>query len=457
LEVSVVERREEKGRTRFFLRFPGRHARLAEVSIETPEPVFLRQVELSFERDSRKDLLAEGTIYRTLVEGHPPSERRAVSADVRLPLRDAVLTIRNGDSPPLRVERIRARVRPVRIFFAAPAGGVYRLLAGNPVAKAPRYDVAALGEGGTEGSAIVPGPLRANPAWRPPEPLPGVAWTGAPIDVSAWRFRKEVHLGPGGIHELELDPDVLSAADPGGEDVRLVRGGVQVPFLRDDPPRIRPLSLTPTKEESVRNERASRWALPLPRARLPVRRIACSAKEALFRREVRLIEGVRDELGVPERVVLGRALWSRTPDQAPERLELELERPPRGDRLILEVDDGDNPPLELGAFEAFYAAPRLLFKAESRPGLYLYYGNRKASPPRYDLAVLSSELASSERAPSTLGPEEPRTPSARSEEDAGKFGGIFLWSVLAIVTFALVMVIVRLLPPRAKEQERSAP
>lgn len=439
VEIVVAERREEPGRTRFVLRFPGRHARLADVSLDTPESVFARRAELL----SEGRVVAEGTLHRTMIEGRPPVEERTLPAGVRLPSREAVLIVHNGNSPPLRVDAIRARVRPVRIHFAAATAGTYRILAGNPAAAAPRYDVAALSEPTAAQAAITPGPIRVNPSWQPPEPLPGLMPAGAPIDVGAWRFRREVRLGPGGVHELELDPDVLSATGPsGGEDLRLVRDGVQVPYLRDDPPRLRPLSV-----EAVRD--GNRWVLTLPRPRLPVRRISCQAADPLFRRQVRLIEEIRDELGATHRRAVAQATWSRTPDRPPERLELELDGIRQSDRLMLEIDDGDNPPLTLREFDALYAAPRLVFKSPSRPGLHLYYGNPRALAPRYDLDLAAPELLSAVKSTATFG-DSGQPPPRRPPDSSERVGSIFLWAVLALLTVVLVAVILKVLPAPPK-------
>lgn len=435
VEIVVAERREEPGRTRFILRFPGRHARLADVSIDTPEAVFARRAELLAGGRG----IAEGTLHRTSIDGRPPVEARSLPVDVRLPSREAELVLHNGNSPPLRVDAIRARVRPVRIHFVAATTGTYRLLAGNPAAPAPRYDVAALGEPGAGPAALVPGPIRVNPSWRPPEPLPGVLPAGAPIDVDAWRFRKEVRLGPGFVHELELDPDVLSEAASTGDDLRLVRDGVQVPYLRDDPPRLRPLAV-----EAART--GSKWTLTFPRSRLPVRRITCRTGDPLFRRQVRLVEEIRDELGATHRRVVAQAVWSRTPDRPPERLELELDGLRRSDRLTLEIDDGDNPPLTLGDFDAVYAAPRLVFKSTPTPGLSLHYGNPRVSAPRYDLDLAASEMISAVKSTATFGDQQPLSPSARPAEASEKIGSIVLWAVLATLTVALVLVIIKVLP-----------
>lgn len=439
VEVDLVDRRDAPGLTRLRLRFPGKHLRLSEVRIDTPEPVFQRRVELSVEGDGRSQVLSGDTIYRT-----PTEERRSLDARVLLPSREAVLTIHHGDSPPLAVDRVRVRARPVRIYFMATTAGVHQLLAGNPGAAAARYDVGVLGEPGT-GDPATPGALRVNPDWRPPEPLPGVIPAGARIEAEAWSFHKDLRLGPGRVHEVELDPEILGASDPSGSDWRLVRGGLQIPYLRDDPPRLRPLrpAVTRTEEQG----RTSRWTLVLARPRLPIRRFSCAVAAPLFRREARLFEDVRDEFGVGRRTLLGQATWSRTPDRPADRLELELDRAPRTDRLLLEVENGDNPPLDLGDVEATYAAPRLVFKAEPGPGVSLVYGNRAASLPSYDLTLVAAELMSADRSAAALGAETPESPASRPEDSMSGAGGVFFWAVLVLLTLVLLVVIVRLFPP----------
>jgi hypothetical protein len=352
--------------------------------------------------------------------------------------------VQNGDSPPLRVDRIRARARPVRVAFVAPVRGVYHLLAGRREATLPRYDVGALGEPGAVRPPVVPGPIRVNPAWQPPEPLPGVPSTGAPLDVRGWQFRKEVLLGPGELHELELDPDLLSAAEPGEADLRLVRSGRQVPYVRDHPSRSRTLEVSAVREDARPGSNRSRWALLLPLPQLAIERISCDVEEKFFRRNAILTE-VPGE-GWVERAVLGSAVWTRVPGDSSGRLEIELRRPPRGRKITLEIEDEDNPPLTLNTVRAHYAAPRILFKATSGPGLFLYYGNRGAAAPHYDLSLISSSLAAAERIPAGLGPEEVLRGSRTSEESADRWGTLVLWIVLAVFVVVLIAILVRLLP-----------
>ena len=66
--------------------------------------------------------------------------------------------------------------------------------------------------------------------------------------------------------------------------------------------------------------------------------------------------------------------------------------PARGDRLRIEIDDGDSPALEELAFAAVIRQPSLVFSLKGgRPGEpagTLRFGGGRAQPPRYDLARL---------------------------------------------------------------------
>ena len=85
---------------------------------------------------------------------------------------------------------------------------------------------------------------------------------------------------------------------------------------------------------------------------------------------------------------------------------LPLDSPPEGDTLVLETHNGDNPPIELEKFQAFYPATRVLFKAQPADELLLYYGNPQAAAPRYDLSLVAGQLLAADQAEAALGAEE---------------------------------------------------
>ena len=109
--------------------------------------------------------------------------------------RELLLTLQNGDSPPLTLRRpVRVTFELPRLRFVARPGERYALAVGNRSAKRPRYDLAALpglGEAAVAGR-VAAGPLERNPAFSPEEPAKGAPAEGAAIDASRWRRSRGV-------------------------------------------------------------------------------------------------------------------------------------------------------------------------------------------------------------------------------------------------------------------------
>jgi hypothetical protein len=148
---------------------------------------------------------------------------------------------------------------------------------------------------------------------------------------------------------------------------------------------------------------ASRYRLDLP-AHVPFEEIALETDDGLFARHVRLLEIGAN--GRQERTLAYGLLYRlRLKDSAlaGESLSLRLmERPAEG-TLVVEVDDGDSPPLR--RLRAVVSGPveRLLFAGAPGP-LTLYYGNEVTRAPLYDLEPLREALAlSGELAAAALG------------------------------------------------------
>ena len=141
---------------------------------------------------------------------------------------------------------------------------------------------------------------------------------------------------------------------------------------------------------------------------------------------------------------LGGATWTQTPERKATEFALSLDSPMEGDTLILETDNGDNPPIELTKFEAFYPATRVLFKARPDEEMFLYYGNPRASSPRYDLSLIAAELLSSERSKARLGQEQRLRKASWAEGRTAGKGGVLFWGILALVVVGLLVVISRL-------------
>jgi hypothetical protein len=97
---------------------------------------------------------------------------------------------------------------------------------------------------------------------------------------------------------------------------------------------------------------------------------------------------------------------------------------------------------------------RLVFKAapEAAQPIWLCYGNKEVSAPRYDLSLVASEILRVEKSNAALGGEElAKGGRAARGEEATDRGGVIFWGVLAIVVAALLVLISRLLP-KAEQQ-----
>ncbi len=451
--VTVTALDPVNQRSRWRLQLPNANLRLAALQFETAAPLFTRHLTLSARRVTEagveETLLAHGTIFRLGVAGQPTSSNLTLAVEARVPTSELVLEIEDGDSPPLEFRAITATRRPDYLVFHAARAGAFRVLTGNSLCAAPSYDLAQLG---ANLAAIAPAsltllPLADNPAYRPPTPLPAVADNGAPLDTAGWRFRKLVTLARAGAQELELDLDVLAHAQPGFGDLRLLRGSNQVPFLVERA--VFPRTLAPAVSLASLKDRprVARWVLKLPHAGLPVTRLTCTSPTPLFRREMTLLEEVRDARGAAFPRILGSASWMQQPGAPAGRLTLDFTAAPTTDSVFLEADNGDNPAIVLANFEFTYSISRLVFKSETADGLHLYYGNAEVAAPQYDLRLVAAQLAVAGKAQATAGAEERLVKASWREQFGGAHAGRpVLWVVLAAVVVALLVIITRLLP-----------
>ena len=449
--ATITGRYENPGQTRVTLNLGAANLDLAAIEIDTAEPLFTRPVTLAVpqvtEDTIREQPLAHGVIYRVAIEGQPTTSNLTVSVEAAVHSRELLLLIENQDSPPLPITAVRAERRPVYLIFLARSVGTYHLLTGNSRCAAPRYDLAALSASlkSVTSSPFKVSPVTDNPSYRPPEVLAGIQDGGSSLDVSEWKFRKPVKLSRAGAQRIELDLDVLSHAQPGFSDLRLLRDGKQLPYILEATSISRVLTPTVTVAGDKKEPHITRWIIKLPRANLPITRLTCMARTPLFQRDMTLYEWLADERGDKYSRPLGGATWVQTPNQTSKQFTLTLNGSPANDTLILETHNGDNPPIELEKFQALYPATRMLFKAQTADELLLYYGNPQAASPRYDLSLVAGQLLAADKAEASLTAEEQLKKSWGEGHRPGQ-GGVVFWGILAVVVVALLIIISRLLP-----------
>ena len=452
LPVAISERYENPGETRLTLNLGAANLNVSRIEIEASEPLFTRRVRLAVPEISEETIqerpLAEGVFYRVAIEGQPVSANLSMALEAEVRSRELLLLIQNHDSPPLSIAAVRAERRPVYLVFLARQSGIHHLLTGNNLCLAPRYDLASLGPN-LKGARLLPlnaTPVTNNPSYRPPEALAGIRDSGAALDVKAWNFRKLIQLAPASAQQLELDLDVLAQAEPGLQDLRLLRDGKQLPYIVERTSISRTLTPVVTSVNDPKKPKQSRWAIKLSHRRLPARRLVCVSRTPLFQREMVLYEDLATERGDKYRRIISQGSWTRTPESADKELSLTWNEPLQTDALLLETDNGDNPPIELEQFRLFHPMTRVLFRAKPTDEIFLYYGNSRAGWPRYDLSLIAGQLLAADKGSASLGREEPLKKSLwRKSEAPGKSGPIF-WGILGLVVVVLLLIISRLLP-----------
>jgi hypothetical protein len=456
LPVTIKSRDESPGLTRIVVNLGATNLTPAALEIETPERLFTRAITVAVPAVTGDDIaeqpVAAGVIYRVDLNGRNEA-RLDVPIDSQIQSSELLLLVSNGDSPPLVIREIRGQRRAVRLVFMAPSAGRYQLLSGNKQCAAPNYDLSALAADLKRASAteLRPLALTTTPDYKQANNLAAISLQGAAIDVAPWKFRKKIELSAAGVQQLELDPEVLARAARDLRDVRLVREGRQIPFLLERTSISRALNLAYMSENDAKKASLSRWSLKLLRSGLPITRVVgtAPASSGVFQREVRLFENIADERGDNYTRQLAQATWKRLPNQEMSDFTLTLNTPPETDTLILEMDNGDNPALELTNFRAYYPVTRVIFEATPNPGqsIWLCYGNPNAPAPRYDVNLVANQLLRSERIAAGAGEEEnlKGMSSLVSETLTGSTRYVF-WGILAVVVVTLLFFISRLLP-----------
>lgn len=453
LPVTMASHTDD-GQTRLALDLGAAHLTLTSLRIETTDPLFARAVNLAVrqvtENAITERVLARDTICRVDVEGLKPAERVELPLDLTLASRELLLLIDNADNAPLQITAVRATRRPVYAVFLAQQPGTYQLVTGNPRCPAPRYDVGVLGPGvkNIPVAALKLSAPAGNPAYRPAEPLPEIQDLGSALDTAGWKYRKPLKLTRAGVQQVDLDLDVLAHAEASFRDLRLMRDGKQRPYILERTSIQRKLVPEFTLANDPKRPTVSRWRIKLPHAGLPLLRLTCTSSSALFKRQVMLFEQPTDDRGEKYSRQLAQAQWVRTPPATATPLTLVLAMPPVTDTLILETDNGDNPALELANFQLYHPVTRVLFKAPVDPTTFLYYGNREAGFPQYDLDLIAPRLLAEEKFTGTLAAEETLKKSAAPGEPVEMTGtkSVVFWVALAVVVVVLLVIVAKLLP-----------
>jgi len=452
IPATISERDENSGETRLALNLGAVNLDIASIQIETAEPLFMRQIVFAVPQISedsiREQVIGQGVIYRVAVDGQTPSENLSAPLGNLVRSHELILFIKNGDSPPLPIKSVSIERRPAYLVFLARQAGTFHLLTGNTRCDTPHYDLAALNMD-LKSVAVAPVKIPSpsdNSNYRATEFMPGVEENGSSLDTATWKFRKPIKISNAGAQQIELDLDVLAHAQTSFGDLRVMRGSNQVPYIIERTSINRVIAPTVTLTNDAKNPKLSRWLIKFPKSNLPLTRLTCISQTPLFDRSMSLYEQLSDERGAQYHHFLGNVSWTQTPERKSKEFTMTFDGAPQSDTLFLETENGDNPPIQLEKFTAFYPATRILFKAKSGDELHLYYGNPNAASPRYDLSLVANQLLAADKKIASLSDEQQLIKSSWRENQIPGKGGVLFWGILALVVVVLLVIISRLLP-----------
>lgn len=257
---------------------------------------------------------------------------------------------------------------------------------------------------------------------------------GAPIDREQYRFSRRIPDAPRGPAVLLLDQHALARSNR--RDVRIANGdGRQVPYLLET--RAESLALKLAVPERRSEGTTSVYRFELPYNNLPLQALVLTTSARVFEREVQVRRAGRNQRRRAGEIIASTQ-W-RSVESGGVQRSLRLDLPHRAPRAIeVVIDEGDNAPLPLASAKILMPLRALRFEHPGTP-LFLLYGNRKATAPRYDLTLLEPHLSRAPARELTLPPLR-----AASDADDDGEGKRLFWIGIVIAGVVLIAMLLRL-------------
>jgi hypothetical protein len=453
----VVERRpSEPGRSRYLVRLPGPRLPIAALILDVAPGHVLRDAEVTESRlaglEAAPATLGRTTLRRAVVDGVTASNLRIPILRPAEPQID--LAIEDGDNAPLVLNGITAEFAELPWIYFESDGSPLVARYGGAGRAAPRYDLEAVRDrlridavrdarwGDPRTIAVVED--------RTPAPMPV---EGAAIDVSLFRYVRDIPTGAAGLVALPIDAAALAESggpDRGFGDVRVIDAeGRQVPYLveRRSEPLAIDLVLTPGTSTAVDTNggRRSVYRVRLPFAGLPAASLVLATDARVFDRRVAVgIERPPDRRRREawfEELAGGR--WVQADrERAAAPLALPIRARETAD-LVVVVDEGDNRALAITQARLLLPSYRLRFFRQAGAPLRLAYGRDDLSSPRYDLALLAPQVLGV--AATEVAAAAAAAPSAITPRSTAFASPLVFWGVLGLAVLVLLGFVVRLL------------
>ena len=448
--VAFRKRASEPGKSRYRVNLPGPHLPLDAIELRVANGNVFRAATVTEPRLGNGEVLpialGSGTVRRAERWG---AVAEAMAIPIERPTgREIDLVIDDGNNAPLALVDVVASFAPQPwIYFETPTAAALTARYGDARLKAPRYDIEA-------SRRFLENAKPATATWakaaeqtiaEAPEDNGAASLQGAVVERGAFRVVRPIPNAPPGLTVLLLDADTLARSCEIA-DVRIITAkDQQVPYIveKRDEPLVLPLA--PQRVEGPRGTTVHQ--LKLPFERMPCgTRLVLRTSARVFEREITLRRATDERRGRQAAPIAFETWRATEPDLPPPPITFDLSGANSSHgREVLEivVQEGDNAALPITSAEVLLPSVALRFH---HPGsqLFLVYGNRDITAPRYDLALLAPRLFGQPARELMLSPIAAPT-DAPEEHGARKF----FWIAIGVAAVVLLVLLARLLGPRA--------
>lgn len=348
--------------------------------------------------------LGRGEIKRVRV-GEATLDAMTVSLDATPPSDRLVVRVSSQGQPILELDELDVLLEGESIWFRPDGPGPYTLYAGAPTQTRPPSELQlALAE-------LVRLPLTTaqlhdvgdNPDFVPPVLRSGLAGPGRSLpSPGAFAFIAPVG-GATGMARIPLGLDIQAASARQLHDLRLTdTDGNQVPHL------LRGTGVEPATTialdtvERTEDGGISRLVIPIADPDVAVATVTIQTDATAFRRRVTVLMPAADRL-VPLRSVH----WSGS--ERPGSLGIAVDSV-IGDTLVVEIDNGDDPPLPLSGVSVSRPGWELV-AVLPEGGATLHVGDLGRELADFDLQLYADDLTQRATAVATVGPLEAQAPA----------------------------------------------
>jgi hypothetical protein len=305
------------------------------------------------------------------------------------------LEIAIAGAEPLPMRQVEVEVPSLWVLTRDAGPGPHRLYGGLAATEPPSdLQPAARVLVRASGTAIAPSPPAPNPDFVPPEAA--IAGPGTAIDTRGLRWSRA--LAGAGLARIRLDPHVLEHARADLGDLRVLDAeGRQIPYLltraaAGEGEREVPIT-------RVETGRVSTWTIAVDTPHVPLSTLVLETDAQVFSRDITVLRPRGGALE-PLRVDTWRALGDVRP--RPHAIAIDQVV---GDTLLVQVDEGDDPPLSITRATLAWPTWDLVVDLPES-GASLVYGDPMRQAPSYDLDLVREAIQRRHPPEATLGPVE---------------------------------------------------